>query len=61
MPGHSERTVGAALRGRPWFAHEIRETMVSSFGEYDFKPRAATEVFIIMTYFTDRYHDILYS
>ena len=29
--GAAERTVGAALRGRPWFAHGIQETTVSGF------------------------------
>ncbi len=38
-----ERTVGAALRGRPWLAHRIPKTDGLGFGEHDFKPRAATE------------------
>jgi len=37
-----ERTVGAALRGRPWFAHEI-QIVNASGSRTRFKPRAATE------------------
>ena len=38
----SARTVGAALRGRPWFAHKFKTRASSVFGVV-FKPRAATE------------------
>ena len=43
-------TVGVALRGHPFLNKGT-----------SLRRRAATEVFIIMTCFTDRYHDILYS
>ena len=36
------RTVGAALRGRPWLAHRVQDATVS-ISRTRFKPRAATE------------------
>ena len=41
--GASGRTVGAALRGRPWLNPPDSKNDGLGFGEHDFKPRAATE------------------